>query len=174
MASNEKLVSGNTPGLEIETGSERNILLDFIKNNWTMTGEFATEKIDWGAHPSRTTKGITLNVYRIFSSIRDKNVGSSVYYFNVPLAIDVYARDIKAEGLKNEPSPKLIEIENFLRELILTNRIALRNKGINNIMLENPVYPEEPAPEGAEMQRVWYHLVMRCRVLYHMFRIPTT
>lgn len=172
MATPEKLISGISPGSEIETGSERNILLDFIKNNWNMSGEFATEKIGWGAHPSRTTKAITLNVYRVTSNIRDKNVGSSCYYFNVPLAIDVYARDIKAEGLKDEPSPKLIQIENYLRELILTNRIGLRNKGINNIMLESPVYPEEPAPEGAELQRVWYHLVMHCRLIYHMFRVP--
>lgn len=174
MSNDEKLVSGVAPGSEIETGSERNILLDFIRNNWTLDGEFATEKIGWGAHPSRTTKGITLNVYRIYSGIKDKNVGSSVYYFNVPVAIDVYVRDIKAEGQRNEPSPKLITIENYLRELILTNRLGLRSKGINNIMLESPVYPEEPAPEGSELQRVWYHLVMQCRLYYHMFRIPTT
>lgn len=169
----DKLVSGIAPGSEIETGSERNILLDFIRDNWAMEGsEFASERIGWGAHPSRTTKGITLNVYRIFSNISDKNVGSNCYYFNVPLAIDVYLRDIKAEGLRNEPSPKLIQIENYLREFILTNRIALRSKGINNIMLENPTYPEEPAPEGSETQRIWYHLVMQCRLFYHMFRIP--
>lgn len=173
MVSTDKLISGIAPGGEIETGSERNILLDFIRDNWDMSGEFATENIGWGAHPSRTTKAITLNVYRIISSIRDKNVGSNCYYFNVPLAIDVYVRDIKAEGQRNEPSPKLIEIENYLREFILTNRITLRSKGINNIMLENPVYPEEPAPEGSEYQKVWYHLVMNVRLLYHMFRVPT-
>ena len=135
--------------------------------------EFAAGKIDWGAHPSRTTKGITINCYRIFSNIYDKDVGSHVYYFDVPVAIDIYLRDIKAEGQKNEPSPKLVKIENYLRELILTNRMSLRSKGINNIMITNSQYPGEPAPEGAEQQKVWYHLVTEVRLRYHMFRVPT-
>ncbi len=168
MSSEEKL-QASTPGAAIETDSEKNILQEFIKSNWTMTGEFAIDKVDWGAHPSRTTKAITINVYRVFSGIRDKNVGSSVYYFNVPLAVDIYVRDVKAEGLRTEPSPKLIQIENYLREFILTNRTGLRSKGINNIMLEDSAYPEEPE----ESQRVWWHLVMRVRFLYHMFRVPT-
>ena len=171
----DKLVSG-TPGSQIETGSEKTILLDFIKENWIMDvvngPAFESANIDWGAHPSRTTKGITINCYRIFSNIRDKDVSSHVYYFDVPVAIDVYLRDVKAEGQRNEPSPKLILIENYLREFILTNRITLRSKGINNIMLSNVTYPEEPAPEGSEIQRVWYHMVAEVRMYYHMFRIP--
>jgi hypothetical protein len=174
--SGEKLQAG-TAGSEIETGTEKAILLSFIKENWamdTINGPgFASTNIDWGAHPSRTTKGITINCYRIISNIRDKDVGSHVYYFNVPVAIDIYLRDIKAEGQKDEPSPKLILIENYLRELLLTNRTTLRSKGINNIMLEGPVYPQEPAPAGSELQKVWYHLVMQVRMIYHMFRVPT-
>lgn len=171
MSAGEKLQSG-TPGSQIETDSEKNILEDFIKSNWTMTGEFAIDKVDWGAHPSRTTKGITIKCYRILSNIRARDISSHVYYFDVPVAIDVYVRDTKAEGQKNEPSPKLIQIENYLRELLLTNRISLRSKGINNIMLTSMTHPEEPSPEGSELQRVWYHLVCEVRVQYHFFRVP--
>lgn len=169
----ERLQSGIAPGSEIETDAEKTILLDFIRDNWSMTDVgFTSDRIDWGAHPSRTTKGITLNCYRIFGNIRNKDVSSHCYYFDVPLAIDVYLRDAKAEGSKDEPSPNLIKIENYLREFILVNRMTLRSKGVNNIMLDNAVYPADRGGAESDQQKVWYHLVMQVRMVYHMFRIP--
>lgn len=169
----ERLQSGIAPGSDIETDAEKKILLDFIRDNWNMIGdEFASSRIDWGGHPSRTTKGITLNCYRIFSNVRNKNISSHCYYFDVPVAIDVFLRDIKAEGMKNEPSPKLVQMETYLREFILVNRITLRSKGINNIMLTSATYPADRGGEELNDQKVWFHLVMEVRLIYHMFRVP--
>lgn len=166
----DKLIS-SVPGSDIETKTEAKILLDYIKNNWTLTGTTAST-IDFGAHPSRSKKAITINCYRIFSSIYDENVGGQVYGFDVPVAIDVYVRDIKAEGLKDEPAPKLVAIDNYLRQFISVNRLGLRNKGINNMMISRIEYPDEPSKSITGEQTVWYHLVTQVRLYYNMFRVP--
>jgi hypothetical protein len=167
----DKLIS-SVPGAEIETKTEAKILLEFIKNNWALV-DTAASTVDFGAHPSRTKKAITINCYRIYSNMYKESVGGQVYGFSVPVAIDVYVRDIRAEGLRDEPAPKLVTIDNYLREFILVNRLSLRNKGVNNITIERIEYPDEPAPTaGSEAQRVWYHLVVTARMYYNMFRVP--
>lgn len=167
----DKLIS-SIPGSEIESKTEAKILLNSIKDNWALTGT-AASTVDFGAHPSRSKKAITINCYRIYSSMHHENVGGQVYGFNVPVAIDVYVRDIKAEGLRDEPAPKLVAIDNYLREFILVNRLSLRNKGVSSMTIDRIEYPDEPAPtSGGEAQRVWYHLVVTVRMYYNMFRVP--
>lgn len=172
----EKLSSGLAPGVAdgVEGRNEARILLDFIKNNWTLTDNLATDKVDWAGHPSRTIKAITINCYRIFSNVYDKDVGSHAYYFDVPVAVDVYVRDAPARGKKDDvdqPSPKLVQIDNYLRQFILVNRIGLRDKGVNNIMLSRVRYPDEP-PDATGGDLVWKHMLAEVRLSYHMFRVP--
>lgn len=169
MSQDEKLQSG-TPGSEVETNTEAKILLAFIKNNWDLSGVPAI-RIDFGAHPTRTTKDTTLNTYRIISNIYDADVGSHVYRFDVPVAVDVYVRDAKAVGLRNNPSPRLVSIETYLRNFFSVNRLGLRDKGINNISLSAVRYPQEPSDEYTG-QSVWYHMIMTVRMYFHMFRVP--
>lgn len=168
----EKLVSGLAPDVAdgVEQSSEASILSKFIKNNWSLAS-IPASSIDWQAHPSRTTKAITLNCYRIISNIYDKDVGSHAFYFDVPVAVDVYVRSAPNRGKKDtveQPEPKIVQIDNYLREFISVNRCGLRNKGVNNIMISRIQYPDEPA----ETQSVYYHLVTTVRMSYHMFRIP--
>lgn len=165
----EKLVSGY-PGSEIETNTEAKILLAFIKESWNLASIPAI-RIDFGAHPTRTVKDTTLNTYRIISNIYDADVGSHVYKYDVPVAIDVYARDAKAVGKRDNPSPRIVAIEVYLRDLISTNRTTLRSKGINNMMVTSVRYPDEPRDESAQ-QSVWYHLIVTCRMYFHFFRVP--
>lgn len=163
MSEEEQLV-GSPSASDIETKTESKILLDFIKANWTMDGT-AVSSIDFGAHPSRTTKGRTINCYRIFSNVRDDNVGATVYAFDVPVALDVYVRDVKAAGMKDVPAPKLVAIVSYLRDFVSANRIALRDKGINNMMMTRIEYPDEPADSA------WHHAVLQVRIYYHKFKV---
>jgi hypothetical protein len=170
----EKLQSGLSPGepTGIEVRTEAKILQDFIKENWNLPG-IDVSTVDWGAHPSRTTKAITLNCYRIISNIYDKDVGSHAYYFDVPVAVDVYVRSAPNRGRKDtveQPEPKIVQIDNYLREFINVNRCGLRSKGVNNIMLGRIEYPDEPA----DTQNIWYHLVSTVRMYFHMFRVPVS
>jgi hypothetical protein len=167
--SNEKLQSGY-PGTEIETNTEAKILLAFIKDNWDLNS-VPVAKIDFGAHPTRTNRDNTLNTYRVISNIYDADVGAHVYKFDVPVAIDVYVRDAKSIGLRNNPSPRLVNIETYLRNFIAVNPLGLRSKGVNNMMLTTVRYVEEPRDEISS-QNVWYHLVMIVRMYFHMFRVP--
>lgn len=172
MSTEEKLVSGlapNVPG-NIEQRTEAKILQDYIKNNWSLAS-IDVSHIDFGAHPSRTTKAITLNCYRIISNIYEHDIGSHTFKFDVPVAIDVYVREAPIRGRKDsieQPSPKLVAIDNYLRQFVLTCMRGLRDKGINSIMTGRIEYPDEPS----DTQNVWFHLVHTVRMTYHMFRVP--
>lgn len=164
----EKLVAGLGEGLEIETNSESAILLNFIRDNWDLDG-LAASKVGFGSYPDRTKLPVTLRTYRIYSNIRDADVGSKTYRFDVPVAIDIYVRDVTASAQRREPNV-LISIETYLRQFISTNRLGLRDKGINNIQLVTAEYLNEPV--SSTKDEVYYHLVMTVRMYYHMQRVP--
>lgn len=167
--SGEKL-QASPPGSEIETNTESKILLAFIKNSWDLASVPAI-RIDFGAHPTRTVKDTTLNTYRIISNIYDRTVGSQAYKYDVPVAIDVYVRDAKAVGKRDNPSPRIVSMEIYLTNLIQVNRVALRDKGINHMEVTGIRYLAEPTDEAAS-QSVWYHLLITVRMIYYLFRVP--
>lgn len=168
----EKLVSGFGEGEEIETQTESELLLAYLKNNWPTETPYLVNlpinsNIDFGTSPDRTNKSVTLNVYRIFSNVIDKDIGSYTYMFDVPVAIDVFVRDITAQAQRREPTA-LVAIEMFLRDFIANNRLGMRDKGINNMRLIGSEYIEEPIDDGNDT--VWYHLVVTVRIYYHMHK----
>jgi hypothetical protein len=170
----EKLISGLGSGLEIEVNTASTILLEFIKNGWPATVEVNPNPIlplkasvDFGATPDRTSKGVTLTTYVIFSNIYNSDVGSRVFGFDIPVAIDIFVRDITAASKRIEP-PVLVAIETYLRDYITTNRLALRNKGINNMNVSSvEAIPEPPSDEN---DVTWFHMVVTVRMYYHMTR----
>jgi hypothetical protein len=167
------LESGLGPGLEIETNSSSDILRDYIEANWpTTVGSNPNlplkSSIDFGGSPDRTTKIITLKTYTIFSNIVNADIGGSFFSFDVPVAIDIFVRDTKASAERREPQ-SLVAIETYLRDFISTNRLGLRSKGINNMMVSTTDYIEEK-PDN-EQDVVWYHLVVTVRIYYHMRRV---
>lgn len=164
----DKLVSGFGEGKEIEVNTSSRILQDYIRDNWTLANP-AINEIDVGATPDRTIKPITLRTYTVFSNIVNADIGSNFFAFDVPVAIDVYVRDIKAMGERREPT-KLVAIETYLRDFISTNRLGLRSKGINHMHVGTITYVEEPPDD--EQDEVWYHLVVEVRMYFHMNRVP--
>lgn len=161
------------PGTEIATKTEYDILLDWIEANWTLADP-NNERVDFGAHPTRTTKDFTLDCWRRASNIISKNVGSGAFRFESIIAVDVYVRDVGAAG-KKKTSTKMTTIETFLRGLILTNQTTLRTKGINHMMLmmmENPQEPVSLNAGGRSSGRVWYHMVASVRMTWNMFSMP--
>lgn len=171
----DKLVAALGEGEEIETQTETQLLLDFIKQNWPISNPYITglpvkSDIDFGASPDRTSKSITISTYRIFSNVIDKDIGSYTYMFNIPIAIDIFVRDVTAQSERREPT-KLTLIESYIRDFITGNRLGLRNKGINNMRLDNVEYVEEPPDD--EKGNVWFHLVVSVRIFYHMHRKTT-
>ena len=168
----EELKSGLGPGLDIEQDSASKILQDYIKLNWptvqTNPDLPLQDKIDFGAWPDRTNKTITLRCYRVVTNVYDQDVGSHMYAFDIPVAVDIYLRDIKAPGLRQE-SLRLIAIETYLRDFTILNRLGLRDKGVDHIDLVNSEVIPEPLNETSE---VWFHLVVTIRMYYWMNRVP--
>lgn len=170
----ENLIAGLGPGLDIETNTESMILLKFIEDNWTMVNP-AAANVDFGAHPSRTTKDVTLNCYRRSTIIRDLVIGQTSYRFNVMVGIDVYSREVQTPGMKDIP-PRLMAIETYLRELIALNKLNLRDKGIKSIhlaMVENPPEPGEGKARTGRGGMKWFHSVVSVQCIYSMFAVTT-
>lgn len=160
----ENLVAGLGSGLDIETNTESMILLDFIRDNWTLADP-AAAAIDFGASPKRTTKDVTLNCWRRSSIITDQAVGATSYKFNVLVAVDTYMRETASPGLKDAPA-RLMAVESYLREFFALNRIGLWDKGIKSISLERIENP--PDPSG-----YWYRSLLSVRCVYSMFKVTS-
>lgn len=165
----EKLQSGFGPGLEIETNTESRILQNFIEDNWDLDS-VPVEKADFGSTPDRTKLPITLRVYRIFSNVRNADIGSNFFDFDVPVAIDVFVRDLSAHAQRREPT-LLVDIDTYLRQFISTNRLGLRSKGINHMNVESSDFIQEKGDD--EKDQVWFHLVVQVRMFYHMNKVST-
>ena len=170
----EKLQSGFGAGLEIETNTSSRILQNYIEDNWpTSVGSNPNlplkADIDFGAMPDRTRLPITIRTYTIFSNILNADIGSNFFAFDVPVAIDIFVRDLKASAERREPT-QLVAMETYLRDFISTNRLGLRGKGINNMGISSIDYIQEPPDD--EQDVVWYHLVVTVRMYYHMNKVP--
>lgn len=124
-------------------------------------------KIDFGATPVRTTKGITLRCFTPETRITEQGLGGSTNEFYERVIIQVAMRDPKAEGeyLGREPA-ELIAIEKFLIDLIKTNRNALQDEGVQYMdVVSAEIFP---SMEGEENQQVWYHLNITVLLCYWM------
>lgn len=168
-----KLESSLGSGLEIENNTSARILQDYIEANWPTTTPSnpnlpVKSDIDFGASPDRTTKQVTLRTYTVFQNMVSADIGVNYFAFDVPVAIDVFVRDVKASANRREPT-KLVAIETYLRDYISTNRLGLRNKGINNMNVRTADYIQEPPDDEEDV--VWYHLVVEVRMYYHMRQV---
>jgi hypothetical protein len=125
-------------------------------------------KIDFGATPSRTNKGITLRCSTPETRITEQGIGGAVNEFYERVIIEVAMRDPKAEGeyLGREPQ-ELISIEKYLVDLIKTNRGALHDEGVQYMDVVNvEMFPEIEGSE--ENQQIWYHLNITVILCYWM------
>lgn len=171
----EKLEAGLGSGLEIETNTSSRILQDFIELGWPAStlpnypNLPLSSEVDFGAMPDRTIRGVTLRTYITYENVRAADIGSQFFSFDVPVSVDVFVRDVKASAERREPTA-LVAIDTYLRDYISTNRLALRSKGINNMMVSDINYISEPPDD--EQDVVWYHLVVTVRMYYHMRRVP--
>lgn len=168
-----KLQSGFGPGMEIETNTSSAILQDYVENNWPTTPTSnpnlpVKTSIDFGALPDRAIKPITIRTYTVFSNIRYADIGANFFGFDVPVSIDVFVRDIKASAERREPTA-LVAIEAYLRDFISTNRLGLRDKGINNFGISTVDYIQEPPDDEEDV--VWFHLVIQVRIYYTMNKV---
>lgn len=168
------LRAGLGAGLEIETNTESRILQDWIEIGWPTSspaeypGLPAKADVDFGAYQERIVKPVTLRTYTVFSNIIEIDIGHNMIKYNVPVAVDVYVRDIKASAERREPT-KLVAIETYIRDYISTNRLGLRSKGIHNIELDDITRVEEPPDDEEDV--VWYHTVFQVRMHWHMNRL---
>ena len=125
-------------------------------------------KIDVGATPVRTKKGITFRCIPRKTTAREQDHGGFINKFDEIVILEVAVRDAKAEGqrLGREPGV-LVTIEKWLVDLIKTNRDALHDDGIQYI---DVVSAETfPTIEGSEeRQQVWYHLNLTIKLHYWM------
>lgn len=125
-------------------------------------------KIDIGATPIRTTKGITLRCYTPETRVTEQGIGGAVNEFYERVVIQVAVRDPKAEGesLGREPQ-ELITIEKYLIELIKTNREALHDDGVQYMdVMSAEIFPTIVG--GEESQQVWYVLNLTVKLCYWM------
>lgn len=170
----EKLVPALGAGLEIETNTESAILRSFLEDNWpaTVLGGYPNlplkTEIDWQADPNRIIKPIIIRTYTVFSNIVEKDIGANIFSYNCPIAIDIYVRDLKASSERRDPT-MLVAIETYIRDLISTNRLALRSKGIHSMEIDQITYVDEPPDDEEDV--VWYHLVVQVRMHWHMNRV---
>lgn len=124
------------------------------------------EDIDYGGFPDRTNKNITLRVIYRETNI-DNNidaVGNTVD-FQVPADIEVYVRDSTAVGLRIEP-PKLVELEKYIVEYIVTNKYSLQNEGINSMKILNTQKRQVDETEFGLSN--WYKLTVSVLLHYWM------
>lgn len=125
-------------------------------------------KIDFGATPMRTKKGITLRCITPDTRVTEQGISGSVHEFEERVIIQACIRDAKGEGerLGREPA-ELIAIEKYLIDLIKTNRDALHDDGVQYM----DVVSAETFPTivgGEENQQVWYVLNLTVRLCYWM------
>lgn len=125
-------------------------------------------KIDFGATPVRTTKGITLRCFTPETRITEQGLGGAVNEFYERVIIQVSMRDPKAEGeyLGREPD-ELIAIEKFLIDLIKTNRNALHDEGVQYMdVISAEIFPSLEG--GEENAQIWYNLNLTVKLCYWM------
>ena len=167
------LKAGLGPGLEIEYNTSSRILQNYLEANWPSTTlpTYPTlplsNQIDWGAVPDRTRLPIVLRTYTVFQNVTTADIGANFFSFDVPVAIDIYVRDLTASAERREPTA-LIAIRTYLIDLISTNKLGLRGKGINYIELANIEYPEND--QADEQDEVWFHAVITVRMYYKMYK----
>ena len=167
------LKSGLGPGLEIEYNTSSRILQDYIELNWpeTTSASYPTlpikSGIDWGATPDRTRLPVTLRTYTVFSNMVNADIGGNFFSFDIPVAIDIYVRDLNASAERREPTV-LVAIRGYLIDFISTNRLGLRGKGINYMEISNVELVEDKQEDEEDV--VWYHLVVTTRMYYKMYK----
>ena len=163
------------PGAEIEINTESAILLNYIKSTWPTVeleeypGLPIKTKIDWQADPNRIIEPVAIRTYTVISNIREKDIGANILEYDCPVGVDIFVRDLDATSQRIEPT-QLTAIESYLRDLISTNRLALRNKGIHSMGLEDIIHAYE-SPTNEE-DPVWWHSVVQVRMCYYMNRLP--
>lgn len=163
-----KLTSSFGTGSEIETKTPSLILQEYIQNNWPVlpADPLLPKKadIDFGAHPNRTNRSTTLRVYPVIY-MENMLLGGQDYQYRVPLSIDIYLRDGDAESERREPT-SLVKIQLYLREFLSINRLGLRNKGINNMVVTevNPLGKDPDVESGQN----WWHTVVTVVANYWM------
>jgi hypothetical protein len=125
-------------------------------------------KIDFGATPVRTKKGITLRCFTPETRITEQGIGGMVNEFYERVIIQAAVRASKSEGerLGREPA-ELIAIEKYLVDFIKTNRNALHDDGVQYMDVINAeTFPTIVG--GEESQQVWYVLNLTIRLCYWM------
>lgn len=125
-------------------------------------------KIDFGATPNRTKKGITLRCSSPVTEVEEEDITGLVFKFEQRVVIDVYVRDIKGEGkrLGREPDD-LVAIEKYLVDFLAINRLALKDEGIQYMEVLNTQTLAE-IPGGEENQQLWYHMIVTLVLHYWM------
>lgn len=124
------------------------------------------DQIDFNASPDRTNKTITLKVIPLIARIEDAAVGGSTYDFNIPLMINVYQRSINAQPGRKADIMHLKEIENYLLEWFVMNRLSLVDEGISNLQIRN-IYSFGEDRDVVKGQ-IWFRLSIIVDVHYWM------
>jgi hypothetical protein len=123
------------------------------------------DKVDFGTTPQRTKKAITLRCSTPNTDVREQGLSGLTNKFEQRVIVDIYARDIKAEGIRQGREPAdLVAIEKYLVDFLAINRLALKDEGIQYMQVVNSQTFAEIAG-GEEKQQVWYHT--RVTVILH-------
>jgi hypothetical protein len=125
-------------------------------------------KIDFGATPVRTVKGITLRCFSPDTKIEEQGSGNKVDKFTERVIIQAAVRAPKGEGerLGREPAD-LVAIEKYLVDLIKTNRNALHYAGVQYMdIVTSEIFPTIVG--GEESGQVWYLLNLTVKLRYWM------
>jgi len=124
------------------------------------------DQIDFNASPDRTNKTITLKVIPLVQRIEDAAIGGSTYDFNIPLMINIYQRSIDAESGRKPDITHLKEIENYLLDWFVMNRLSLIDDGISNLQIKNIYTFGED--RNIVSGQVWFRLAVLVDVHYWM------
>lgn len=122
-------------------------------------------EIDYGAvGPDRTNKIMTLRCIPLEQEIKDDGQGATFDY-TAPVRIEVYCRDIKASGKRQEPQ-QLIRMEKKLMDFLNINKFALMDDGISHITVRNTRIREVDKSEY-ELSN-WYLLEITVDLQYRL------
>ena len=124
------------------------------------------DQIDFNTTPDRTNKTITLKVVPLITTIDDAVVGGSTYDFYIPLMINVYQRSIDAESGRKVDLTHLKDIENYLVEWFVMNRLSLVDDGISNLQIKN-IYTFGEDRDVVKGE-IWFRLAILVDIHYWM------
>ena len=129
------------------------------------------EDVDYGGAPDRTDKDITLRViYRRYRINNDIDATGNVIDFQVPVEVEVFVRDNDARGERIEP-PKLIQLEKYITQYIISNKYSLQDEGINDMKILNT---EKRAVDKSEWNMSsWWKLTVNVLLHYWMKYSPS-